>query len=219
MNVMLGYSGLEKRKISQSLHDQFKVILDIGCGSGLYDDIFKGKFVVGIDIDRTALLKAKTKNKHVHYIIADAEKLPIKNQKFDFIMVRELLEHLNTPKNLLDELNRVMKKQAMIYFSTPSKEIKNSLYVRYVGLEKFNKQRGHVRDGFTLPEIKNMLKDSNLKEVEIQYGLIFINRFLWDLCELFNVLRYPLAIFWSIGEKIDRRIDCRGMKIWGFVKK
>lgn len=219
MTMVLGYSGLEKRKITYHLRDEFEVILDVGCGSGLYDDIFKDKFIVGVDIDKSALIKANNKNKYAYYVLGDAENLPLKSQKFDFVLIRELLEHLNNPKNLLDEVNRVMKKHALMYFSTPSKEIKNSLYVRYVGLKKFNKQRGHVRDGFTLTELKNLLKESNLKEIEIQYGLKFINRFLWDLCESFNVLRFPLAILWLFGEKFDEKINCKGMKIWGFVKK
>lgn len=51
------------------------------------------------------------------FVFADACKLPFQNKAFDFVLCRHLLEHINNPTELLDELVRVGKAG---YIETPS---------------------------------------------------------------------------------------------------
>ena len=219
INTRLGQTGMIKRRILKYINNNTEFVLDVGCCPGLFNDIFKDKFILGIDIDKSELLKAKNKNPHANYILANAEQLPIKNRKFDFVMTREILEHLNKPKIALSEINQVMKDDAIMYFSTPSMEFKNMLYMKVVGIENYNEKHGHKRDGFTYDEIKSMIEDSNLRIIELKEDLKFCNKILYEIVNFVNILRYPLCILWIVGEKIDEKINCRGLDYYGFCSK
>ena len=64
-------------------------ILDIGCGTGFYTDLFKqlGYNSVGIDISQTAIEKAKSKYPDSNFAVADALNLPYDKNYFDVIFM------------------------------------------------------------------------------------------------------------------------------------
>ncbi len=80
-------------------------ILDIGCGGGLISEgICKlGAEVTGIDFVeeniKAAKIHARTNNLEIKYLIKDFETEIIKN-KFDVIIIFEVLEHINNWENL-----------------------------------------------------------------------------------------------------------------------
>lgn len=83
-------------------------ILEIGCGSGKLLERFSSFFKVygfGIDISQTILIKAKEMSRGLYLIQGDAEKLPIKLERFDAIYFADLLEHLEKPNLFLKSLN------------------------------------------------------------------------------------------------------------------
>ena len=90
------------------------VILDVGCGSGLFFSHMadKTKMVVGIDFSRKLLLKAKAHAKQyceVHIVLADADNLPFKNALFDVIFSFTMLQNMPAPKKTLLEFKRQTK--------------------------------------------------------------------------------------------------------------
>ncbi len=98
---------LKKEKIGKGK------ILDIGCGNGR-DSIFlakKGYEVVGIDITPKAIALAKKnglKTKNLKFIVADAEKLPFKDESFDSVYSIGVL-HCTDLNQSLKEVVRVLK--------------------------------------------------------------------------------------------------------------
>lgn len=93
------------------LHFPYNVILDVGCGSGLFFSHInhKAQTVVGVDISHKLLLKAKTNTKpfyNVHVVQADADHLPFKNALFDAIFSFTMLQNMPAPKKTLLELKR-----------------------------------------------------------------------------------------------------------------
>lgn len=95
-------------------------ILDIGCGNGR-DSIYLAKAgypAVGIDITPNAVLLAKrngkkflnkTRAKNLEFILANAEKLPFKDNYFDAVYSIGVL-HSSDLKKSLRETARVLKK-------------------------------------------------------------------------------------------------------------
>lgn len=69
-------------------------ILDAGCGEGYYTDklynILKNNNktleICGIDISKSAILKAAKKNKYIEYAVAGVNKIPVKTACADFII-------------------------------------------------------------------------------------------------------------------------------------
>jgi uncharacterized protein (TIRG00374 family) len=100
------------------------VILDIGCGSGVQIralSLERPNLIIGMDFNRNALLFAKRKElSHCEFIIADAQRLPFKKQTIDKIICAEIIEHLNTPEQLISESHRVLKYDGSIVITTPN---------------------------------------------------------------------------------------------------
>lgn len=90
------------------------VVLDVGCGSGLFFSYVSARVqsVVGVDISRNLLLKAKVHAKsfcNVHIVQADADYLPFKNTLFDAIFSFTMLQNMPVPKKTLLEFKRQTK--------------------------------------------------------------------------------------------------------------
>ena len=70
-----------------------KLVLDIGCGTGIISQKLGNKFnnVVGLDTNKNNISQARKRVKNV--IIADAHFLPFKNDSLDLIVGGEIIEH------------------------------------------------------------------------------------------------------------------------------
>ncbi len=90
------------------------MVLDVGCGSGLFfrEVLSQSKMVVGVDISRKLLLKAKeTANALGNVLVsqADADHLPFKDAFFDVVFAFTVLQNMPKPAETLSELIRVTK--------------------------------------------------------------------------------------------------------------
>lgn len=70
------------------LHKDSK-ILDLGCGTGFYTELFRqmGYNSIGIDISKTAIAKAAEKYPKSKFEVADALNLPYQKKSFDMIFL------------------------------------------------------------------------------------------------------------------------------------
>jgi uncharacterized protein (TIRG00374 family) len=101
-----------------------EIILDIGCGSGVQLralGVESPKLMVGMDLNRSALLFAKGKNiPNTEFLVADAERLPFKANTVDRIICAEIIEHLHEPEKMISESKRVLRDCGKIVISTPN---------------------------------------------------------------------------------------------------
>ncbi|OGD89218.1 hypothetical protein A3D81_00530 [Candidatus Curtissbacteria bacterium RIFCSPHIGHO2_02_FULL_40_17] len=104
-----------------------KDLLDIGCGHGWFElfSIRNGVHkVTGLDISEELLSVAKKhiSDKKVSFKKGSAIKLPFNDRSFDTIVAIEVLEHIPpaTETVMFREINRVLKKNGVLYLSTPS---------------------------------------------------------------------------------------------------
>src|SRR5208283_2707485 len=89
-------------------------VLDVGCGSGLFFRYVaaKVKVLVGVDVSRKLLLKAKEQThafQNVLLLQADADHLPFKEAFFDVGFAFTVLQNMPKPPETLNELKRVAK--------------------------------------------------------------------------------------------------------------
>jgi malonyl-CoA O-methyltransferase len=87
------------------------VVLDVGCGSGLFFSFVADsvQLVVGVDISRNLLRKAKVSALsfcNVHVVQADADYLPFKEDVFDVVFSFTMLQNMPVPKRTLCEFKR-----------------------------------------------------------------------------------------------------------------
>ncbi len=95
-----------------------KIILDLGCGPGEKTGLFcNANEVVGIDItDRIT----KDRKHRFHFLLADATRLPFKDDYFDAVISFDVVEHMANDKKFVDEAFRVCKKNSYIIMGTPN---------------------------------------------------------------------------------------------------
>ena len=75
--------------------------------------------VVGLDVDRTALEKARALG--IEPVEADVEEpLPFPDESFDAVVAGELLEHLRFPDSLVGEARRVLRPGGVLVGSVPN---------------------------------------------------------------------------------------------------
>ncbi len=105
-------------------------ILDIGSADGTFTKIIldrsQASSVIGIDALPSSVVYAQKRfngDKRVSFLVADAEKLPFKNNEFDAVFALEVLEHLFNPENALREVMRVLKKDGYAIFLVPTENI------------------------------------------------------------------------------------------------
>jgi len=92
-----------QKALSQPFYD---TILDVGCGSGLFFShaADKAEMIVGLDLSRKLLLKAKAHAKqfyNAHIVLADADHLPFKFALFDVVFSFTMLQNMPAPKKTL----------------------------------------------------------------------------------------------------------------------
>jgi len=78
--------------------------------------------------------KKRFKNKNVHFVKANAENLPFKNNFFDKYIVSFCLRNVTDIKKALNEALRILKPGGTFYcleFSSPKSSLINSIYKSY----------------------------------------------------------------------------------------
>jgi ubiquinone/menaquinone biosynthesis C-methylase UbiE len=86
-------------------------ILDAGCGSGLFfsEVADRVKVVVGVDVSKKLLLKAKANAvNNVFLVQADADHLPFRDHIFDAAFSFTVLQNMPKPSQTLEEIGRVI---------------------------------------------------------------------------------------------------------------
>lgn len=97
-----------------------KVVLDVGCGIGRWCLLLKkkGSYVVGIDLEKEKLNKAKADVllKDIKFKQMSLEKLKFNNETFDFVNSVTVLQHIpyNRQDLAVQEICRVTKKGGYI---------------------------------------------------------------------------------------------------------
>jgi len=90
-------------------------LLDFGCGSKPYKNLFSNKRYIGVDVIGKGHLHEK-EPVNVYY---DGEILPFRDETFDSLFSSEVFEHVFNLETVLSELKRVLKKDGLALFTVP----------------------------------------------------------------------------------------------------
>jgi len=94
-------------------------VLDVGCGTGLlFAHIAnRAELIVGLDISKKTLLKAKqntTNFPNVRLVQADCDWLPFQTGAFDHVFAVTLIQNAPKPVDTLNEIKRVTSEKAVV---------------------------------------------------------------------------------------------------------
>jgi ubiquinone/menaquinone biosynthesis C-methylase UbiE len=112
---------LKYRAALQHLSTTDAAILDLGCGTGLlFSYISTKSLLVGIDLSSQMVRRAARRicaHPEGHVICADVDYLPLRDSIFDTVFAFTLLQNIQTPQNLLQEVSRVLKDDSTFILS------------------------------------------------------------------------------------------------------
>lgn len=100
-----------------------KTILDIGCATGYFAQKLKEKNcrTYGVEIDKIAAQEARRFCEKV--IIGDIQKdskLGIPRNYFDYILLLDVLEHLEKPERVLRDVKKYLRRNGRVIISVPN---------------------------------------------------------------------------------------------------
>jgi len=146
-------------------------ILDAGAGDGKLSTALSelGFTVSACDIDRD-LFQGKTSFKK-----ADLNKgIPYPDNHFDYVLLTEVIEHLENPNHIIRECSRVIKSGGIFITTTPNvANIFSRLKFLITGeLFCFSKTERHSKHGHINPipywEIEDIMEKNNFKLLNIE---------------------------------------------------
>jgi methionine biosynthesis protein MetW len=107
-----------KHKAADNLIEK-GLILDLGCGDGIFLEHLKKRGIngIGLDISERAVELAKSRGLDCR-VFDLGEKLPFEDNSFETVILIDTLEHLFMPQEILREVHRVTKSHLIL--STPN---------------------------------------------------------------------------------------------------
>lgn len=129
-DIYFGTRAVEVTNASPFLLNLLRIIcksgkvLDVGCGVGVYFPYFNNCEITGVDFTQKVLDEAKRKNPNlkIETKLQDIAKNGLdlfKNNTFDYVFCGEVIEHMEHPENIINEVRRVLKEGGTAIFTTP----------------------------------------------------------------------------------------------------
>ena len=187
--------------------------LDLGCGSGEYLHLMRqrGLQIVGVEIDREEInAVASLTRSSLPLIVADGHRLPLKNETFDFIFCKDVLEHVKEPEQVLKESRRVAKVGCKGFFVMSNGYSLNDFLLRVYG-KIFRWKSPHIQF-FSLKQWEyQLLKGYQVDEIYNIRGVDLFKTFK----KIGSFIDFILSFFASSLEKIlPLNMNTRG---WAFL--
>jgi ubiquinone/menaquinone biosynthesis C-methylase UbiE len=123
-------------------------VLDAGCGEGFILSEFKnrniGSHLEGIDFSEDALDIGRKMFPFLDLKKEDIYNLPYEDNSFDLVICTEVMEHLEKPDKVVDEIMRVSKKYCL--FSVPNEPLfMISNFLRGKNLARWGNDIEHIQ--------------------------------------------------------------------------
>jgi 2-polyprenyl-3-methyl-5-hydroxy-6-metoxy-1,4-benzoquinol methylase len=220
-------------------------VLDVGGGKGRISTLLSDLDLECVNIDcfylekdtlnvkgepLIPLLKSYSKKKGVQIIARDVytEGIPFPDETFDLVIFSEVIEHLpNSPKPLLSDIYRVMRKNGWMILTTPNlvsfKRRISTLFgfstrsplksfYHMVGYPPGSVYRGHNRE-YTLAEVKYMLTQEKFTIEDAELTDFNTPQSLAKVCQTFFT---DITVDWKANHL---RIKGKLLKLGDFVSK
>lgn len=166
-----------------------KTVLEIGCGTGDFIDALNPGRGVGADISSKMIQIARRKYPHHTFIEMDAENITL-NEKFDYVLMSDLIGHLIDVQRAFQEINKVIDERSRIiityynFFWEPILRLAEKLKV---------KMPQHRQNWLNKNDIENLLYLSDLEIIKSGQRFLF-PKYIPFISNLFNryVSQFPL---------------------------
>lgn len=186
MNTHESFVKTKFKQVAKFIPENSK-ILDIGCGNGSIRNFLKNSDYYGIDGNKTDIQNLAKQGIKARQIDFNKDKIPFEKEKFDFILLLDILEHVANPSELLNEVKKRLKETGKVITTLPNdyhilnkirfllnKHLTEDPFAPYGHMhyfpiksgEKFLKQNGfRIEKKIILPPIKPTFLPQSLKNL------------------------------------------------------
>lgn len=162
-------------------------LLDFGCGSKPYRDLFNVTEYIGIDI----LNEAHTHENEAIDVFFDGVNIPFEDNRFDIFLASEVLEHVFEPETVVKELFRVLKPNGKGIISTPFLWNEHEIPYDYARYTKYGISHLFKKHGF---EVSKCTLSNGFLEAWLQLGIVYIYQSFQTKNKYLNILITMLLI-------------------------
>lgn len=141
-------------------------LMDFGCGSKPYKNLFDVKEYIGVDFENEGHSHA---NEDID-VFYDGRTLPFEDQYFDSVLCSEVIEHVFELQVTLNEINRVMKPGGNILITCPFVWNEHEVPFDYARYSRFALKSILSKSGF---EITHFEKSGNFVKTIAQLRVIY----------------------------------------------
>lgn len=127
-------------------------ILDIGCGEMPYRTLFPNCEYIGLEIAGGGHEDSKKKADRFF----NGTEIPFPNEEFDIAIFTEVIEHVTDPDIILDEINRVLKKNGKLFLTVPFVADEHEIPFDFRRFTSFGLQKILNNHGFVLTKIERL---------------------------------------------------------------
>ena len=156
------------------------VMLDFGCGNKPYKNLFKVDKYIGLDIEKSG---HDHKNEKIDFYY-DGKKIPFQDNYFDSIFSSEVFEHIPNINEILNELNRVLKKDGRILITVPFVWYEHECPYDYLRYTSFG--------------IKHLLESKGFRTISIKKTTNYIETIFQIINSYIYIILFPQNKFIKI---------------------
>ena len=133
-------------------------MLDLGCGRGEFLRGFLSCGLNGYGVDQSSIAKSICPDVKITHSDLENESLPYKDNSFDFVFSKSVLEHFYYPEELVQEIYRILRPGGLVITMVPDWE---SVY------KTFYDDYTH-RTPFTLASLRNIFVVNGFNDVKVE---------------------------------------------------
>jgi ubiquinone/menaquinone biosynthesis C-methylase UbiE len=185
------------KKLLGSLIPKNSKVCEIGCGTGDLLSSLKPKFGYGMDVSSEMIKRAKNKHK-LEKNLKFSTSWPI--NKFDYIFMSDVIEHLDNPQETFQKIARLMDKNSVLV-NTMANPAWEPILMFWEKMGWKMKEGPH--DRINIKKLKVIMKKSGLKIIKHDYKLLiplyipfvteFINKYFEKMFKKFAFVEYFVA--------------------------
>jgi SAM-dependent methyltransferase len=193
-------------------------LLDLGCGAGrhAFEAARRGARVVALDADSGELAQVAAiaaamagagelaPTASISTVASDATAMPFPDGAFDIVIAAEVMEHIGTDQDAMDEVSRVLRPGGVVAVTVPAWLPERICWL--LSDDYHNVPGGHVRI-FTRPELEIKLRRSGLDVGDHHHAHALHSPYWWLKCAVGVHDDHPLAsayhrlLVWDIMRK------------------
>jgi SAM-dependent methyltransferase len=146
-----------RRAIASAARSVKGRMLDLGCGSKPYRDLFDVPEYIGLDIDSEV-----SRRRGVADLFYDGTRFPFDDARFDVVLCNQVLEHVFNPDEFLAEMRRVLVPGGRVVLTVPFVWDEHEQPHDYARYSSFGLCALMARHGLEVVEQRKLLDDASL---------------------------------------------------------